>query len=62
MLSLAKKLSVDIPHIRVDFYELQGEGGTTTLFGELTFFPEAGYGKFMPQEWDYKFGMWIEIW
>ena len=52
MIGLAEKLSQDIPFLRVDFYEVDGR----TYFGECTFFPGAGFGKFVPQEWDFKLG------
>jgi hypothetical protein len=26
------------------------------MFGEVTFYPEGGCGKFFPGEWDVKFG------
>lgn len=52
MISLARKLSSNIPHLRVDFYDVRD----TIYFGELTFFPASGMGKFNPEEWDYKVG------
>lgn len=42
MLDLASKLTLNIPHARVDFYSLNNK----IYFGEITFYPEAGYGKF----------------
>lgn len=54
---LASKLSVDIPHIRVDFYEVDGK----VYFGELTFFHWSGFTPFVPEEWDYEFGSWINL-
>lgn len=52
MLTLASKLSVGIPHVRVDFYEADGK----VYFGEMTFFHHSGFVPFEPDEWDYKFG------
>lgn len=52
MLMLAKALCKDFPHVRVDLYNIDGK----IYFGELTFFDSAGFGKFTPTEWDYKFG------
>lgn len=52
MLMLAKALCKDFPHVRVDLYNTDGK----IYFGELTFFDSAGFGKFTPTEWDYKFG------
>lgn len=55
MKSLAAKLSKGMPHLRVDFYEMNGK----IYFGELTFFHWSGMVPFEPVEWDYKFGEWI---
>lgn len=57
MKSLAEKLSVGIPHLRVDFYEVNGK----VYFGELTFFHWSGLVPFNPPEWDYTLGSWIEL-
>lgn len=57
MVSLAEKLSVDIPFVRVDFYEVKGK----VYFGELTFYPGAGLEAFQPKEWDEKLGNWINL-
>ncbi len=57
MIELSKKLSKDIPHVRVDFYESEGN----IYFGEMTFFHWGGFVPFNPPEWDYTFGNWIEL-
>lgn len=57
MLVLAKKLSKDHPHLRVDFYSIE----KNIFFGEMTFYPESGFGKFAPQEFDYKLGQLINL-
>lgn len=57
MMTLAEKLSRNIPFVRVDFYEINGN----VYFGELTFFPGCGTEEFNPVEWDYKFGQMINI-
>lgn len=54
---LASKLSKGFPHLRVDFYEMNGN----IYFGELTFFHMSGMAPFEPVEWDYKFGEWIHL-
>lgn len=51
MLDAARKLAADIPFVRVDFYSLP-----EIKFGEMTFFPEAGHGRFVPEEWDRRLG------
>ena len=57
MIELSKKLSEDIPFLRVDFYEVNGK----IYFGELTFFPGGGLEEFTPEEWDYKLGSLIDL-
>lgn len=57
MKSLAEKLSAGIPHVRVDFYDVDGR----IYFGELTFFHWSGLVPFSPEEWDYTLGSWINL-
>lgn len=57
MLRLAEKLSANIPHLRVDFYEVNGKA----YFGELTFAHWSGMMPFEPAEWDETFGTWIKL-
>lgn len=57
MWNLARKLALDIPFVRVDFYNLNGQ----IYFGEITFFPTSGMGGFEPEEWDEKFGRLIDF-
>lgn len=57
MKELARKLSKGIPHVRVDFYEVDGR----VYFGELTFYHWGGMAPFDPEEWNYKFGEWIQL-
>ena len=57
MKKLAAKLSLGLPQVRVDFYEVNGQ----IYFGEFTFFHFDGTVKFNPLEWDYKFGSWINL-
>lgn len=54
---LAEKLSKNVPHLRADFYEVNGK----VYFGELTFSHWSGMVAFEPEKWDYKFGEWIEL-
>ena len=49
---LAERLSQGIPHVRVDFYELE----SGILFGEMTFFSFSGLLPYQPEEWDKIFG------
>lgn len=57
MKNLATVLSKGIPHLRVDFYDINGK----IYFGELTFFHWSGMMPFEPEEWDYTFGSWINL-
>ena len=57
MIRLAEKLSEGIPHVRVDFYDINGK----VYFGELTFYHWSGMTPFEPVEWDYTFGNWIQL-
>ena len=57
MLHLSEVLSQNIPHVRVDFYDINGK----VYFGELTFYHFSGNVPFEPEEWDYKIGEWLEL-
>ena len=57
MIQLAEKLSRDIPHVRVDFYLVDGK----VYFGEYTFFTHGGWAAFDPDEYDYKLGSYIHL-
>ena len=57
MIRLAEKLGKGIPQIRIDFYNINGK----IYFGEFTFFHWGGMVPFIPEEWDYTFGSWIDL-
>lgn len=57
MKKLASKLSLGHPHLRVDFYEVDGR----VFFGEMTFYHMSGMSPFVPKEWDYIFGNWLQL-
>lgn len=57
MKRIAEALSKGIPHVRVDFYEANGK----PYFGEMTFCHFAAMVPFEPEEWDYKFGEWLDL-
>lgn len=57
MKQIAAKLSKEIPHVRVDLYNING----SIYFGELTFSHWSGMVPFVPEEWDYTFGSWIKL-
>jgi len=52
MLEIARALSAEFPHVRVDLYSVNGH----TSFGELTFYPWSGYVPFTPDSFDYELG------
>ena len=55
MIILAQKLSYGIPHVRIDFYEVNGK----VYFGEMTFYHLSGFIPFKPSNWDKIFGDWL---
>lgn len=57
MVELAKKLSFGFPFVRVDFYNIEGE----IYFGEMTLFPAAGFGHFIPDSADLKIGHLLDL-
>jgi len=52
MIGICKKLSKNIPHVRIDLYDIFG----IIYFGEFTFYDSGGYCVFSPDDWDYKLG------
>ena len=52
MLEIARILSEDFPHVRVDLYNINGH----IYFGELTFYDGSGYKGYIPDEFDYILG------
>lgn len=52
MVEYARILSKDFPHVRVDFYNIDGQ----IVFGELTFHNGSGYVLFEPDDFDFKMG------
>ena len=50
-------LSENIPHLRVDWYEVNGE----LYFGELTFTTCSGMVPFADEKWDRKLGKLINL-
>ena len=57
MIELAERLSKGLPHVRIDLYNCNGK----IYFGEMTFYHYGGMIKFHPEEWDYKFGSWLQL-
>ena len=57
MLAIARKLSVGIPHVRVDLYNIDKH----IYFGELTLYTCSGYIPFNPKEYDGKLGDFLTL-
>mgnify|MGYP004532929915 CR=1 FL=1 len=57
MIELAEKLSKNIKHVRIDFYEVDGK----IYFGEMTFYHWSGFVPFSPEKWDKIIGSYIKI-
>lgn len=57
MVDLSRTLAEDFPHVRIDFYYVNDK----IYFGEITFYHQAGYGRFRPQEFDELLGSWIDL-
>jgi hypothetical protein len=57
MIALAETLAGTIPFVRVDFFYIHNQ----IIFGEMTFFPDAGFGAFTPPEWDAIVGSYLEL-
>lgn len=57
MIAFAETLSQNIPHVRVDFYDIDGH----IYFGEFTFYHFCGCVPFEPKEWDFEIGKWITL-
>lgn len=57
MKEFSMRLSKNIPFLRCDFYETDGK----LFFGELTFYPASGFGKFSPDSFDIKLGDLINL-
>lgn len=57
MIRLASILSEGIPHVRVDFYQVNGK----VYFGEMTLYHWAGMTKFEPMDFDYLLGRYLVL-
>lgn len=57
MKDLSEKIAKGFPHLRVDFYEVDGK----VYVGELTLYHWSGLVPFRPEKWDYKMGKWLKL-
>ena len=57
ILKYAECLSKEIPFIRCDFYIIKNE----IYFGEMTFYPECGFGEIKPVEFALELGSYLSL-
>lgn len=57
MIEIAETLSEGIDMVRVDLYEVSGK----IYFGEMTFTPQSGQGKWIPEEYNKIYGDMIQL-
>lgn len=57
MKQLARKLSKDIPFVRIDFFYVENK----VYFGEYTFYDWGGMKPFRDLKWDIILGSWIKL-
>ena len=57
MLAYAEILSKPFPHVRIDFFYIDGD----IRFGEMTFYSGSGFGKYEPREFQYTMGSWFPL-
>ena len=57
MLDLSRKLAKEHPHLRCDWYHVNGK----FYIGELTLFEASGFARYTPEEWDLTMGSWITL-
>lgn len=57
MKELCAALSKNLPHVRVDLYEINGK----PYFGEMTLYHWSGFVRFSPEEWDKTMGSWLVL-
>lgn len=57
MITIARKLSQGMTHVRIDLYEVKG----VVYFSEFTFYDWGGLIKFDNSQWDHKLGEMIKL-
>ncbi len=57
MKKLATQLSKDLPFVRVDFFDVDGN----IYFAEFTFYDWGGMRPFTDYNWDLKLGQWLRL-
>lgn len=57
MKKIAHELSTGLRWVRCDLYQIE----TKVYFGEMTFFPTGGFVPYVSEEWNLRFGEWINL-
>ena len=57
MIEISKRLSKDIPFVRIDLFEVNNQ----IYFSEFTLYPASGYMPFVPNEYDRIVGEWLRL-
>ena len=57
MIEIARKLSKDVPFVRIDLFEIEN----TVYFSEFTLCPASGFMPFEPSEYDKIVGEWLSL-
>lgn len=52
MIEISERLAINIPFIRIDLYNYNGK----IYFGEMTFYPASGFGRFIDLKHDFEMG------
>ena len=55
MIDLSRKIAKNFLFVRIDFYQINNK----VYFGEITFYPASGFGKFTSDEYDYEIGKYL---
>lgn len=57
MIKISRKLSENVPFVRVDLFEVESK----VYFSEFTLYPASGYMPFVPKEYDRIVGDWLKL-
>lgn len=57
MIKFSEKIAKRFDFVRVDWYEIEGK----LYFGEITFHPNGGFGGFVTEAWDKKYGKLLKL-
>lgn len=57
MIEIAKKLSINVPFVRIDLFEVKDK----VFFSEYTLCPASGFMPFVPEQYDTIVGNWLNI-